>query len=40
MPDLLFELFSKKIPARMQAKRPTNLRRMFTDKTVAEGLVL
>src|SRR6266851_3792219 len=39
MPDLLFELFSEEIPARMQAKAAENLRRMVTDKLVAEGLV-
>jgi len=39
MPDLLFELFSEEIPARMQAKAADDLRRMVTDKLVAEGLV-
>jgi glycyl-tRNA synthetase beta chain len=39
MPDLLFELFSEEIPARMQAKAADDLRRMITDKLVAEGLV-
>ena len=39
MPDLLLELFSKEIPARMQAKAADDLRRMVTDKLVAEGLV-
>jgi glycyl-tRNA synthetase beta chain len=39
MPDLLFELFSEEIPARMQAKAAEDLRRMVTDKLVAEGLV-
>ena len=39
MPDLLFELFSEEIPARMQAKAVDDLRRMVTDKLVAEGLV-
>ena len=39
MPDLLFELFSEEIPARMQAKAADDLRKMVTDKLVAEGLV-
>src|SRR3979411_1094252 len=39
MADLLLELFSEEIPARMQAKAADDLRRMVTDKLVAEGLV-
>src|ERR1700674_3099162 len=39
MPDLLLELFSEEIPARRQAKWVDDLRRMVTDKLVAEGLV-
>jgi glycyl-tRNA synthetase beta chain len=39
VPDLLLELFSEEIPARMQAKAAEDLRRMVTDKLVAEGLV-
>src|SRR6201995_4354130 len=39
MPDLLLELFSEEIPARMQAKAADDLRRMVTDKLGAEGLV-
>src|ERR1700744_3772250 len=39
MPDLLFELFSEEIPARMQAKAADDLRRMVREKLVAEGLV-
>src|ERR1700724_1908704 len=39
MPDLLFELFSEEIPARMQAKAADDLRRMVSDKLLAEGLV-
>ena len=39
MPDLLVELFSEEIPARMQAKAADDLRRMVTDRLVAEGLV-
>ena len=32
MPELLLELFSEEIPARMQAKAAEDLRRMVTDK--------
>jgi glycyl-tRNA synthetase beta chain len=39
MTELLLELFSEEIPARMQAKAADDLRRMVTDKLVAEGLV-
>jgi glycyl-tRNA synthetase beta chain len=39
MPDLLLELFSEEIPARMQAKAADDLRKMVTDRLVAEGLV-
>jgi len=39
MPDLLLELFSEEIPARMQAKAADDLRKMVADKLVAEGLV-
>src|SRR5438552_7056010 len=39
MPDLLLELFSEEIPARMQAKAADDLRRIVTDKLVAEGLI-
>src|SRR5215831_1767981 len=39
MPDLLLELFSEEIPARMQEKAADDLRRMVTDRLVAEGLV-
>jgi glycyl-tRNA synthetase beta chain len=39
MPDLLLEIFSEEIPALMQAKAADDLRRMVTDKLVAEGLV-
>lgn len=39
MPDLLLELFSEEIPARMQAKAADDLRRLVTEKLVAEGLV-
>jgi glycyl-tRNA synthetase beta chain len=39
MPDLLLELFSEEIPARMQAKAAEDLRRIVTEKLVAERLV-
>jgi glycyl-tRNA synthetase beta chain len=39
MPELLLELFSEEIPARMQAKAADDLRRLITEKLVAEGLV-
>jgi glycyl-tRNA synthetase beta chain len=39
MPELLLELFSEEIPARMQAKAADDLRRMVTDRLVSEGLV-
>ena len=39
MPDLLLELFSEEIPARMQAKAAEDLRRMVTDRLVDAGLV-
>jgi len=38
MPDLLLELFSEEIPARMQAKAAENLRRLVTDGLVERGL--
>ena len=36
MPDLLLELFSEEIPARMQANAAEDLRRMVTDRLVAD----
>jgi glycyl-tRNA synthetase beta chain len=39
MPDLLFELFSEEIPARMQAKAADDLKKMVTDRLVDLGLV-
>jgi len=39
MPDLLLELFSEEIPARMQAKAADDLKKLVTDKLVAAGLV-
>lgn len=38
MPDLLLELFSEEIPARMQAKAAADLRRLVTDGLVERGL--
>ena len=38
MPDLLIELFSEEIPARMQAKAAEDLRRLMTDGLVEAGL--
>jgi glycyl-tRNA synthetase beta chain len=39
MPDLLVELFSEEIPARMQARAADDLKKMVTDRLVAAGLV-
>jgi glycyl-tRNA synthetase beta chain len=39
MPDLLLELFSEEIPARMQAQAAENLRKAVTDRLVDAGLV-
>ena len=39
MPDLLLELFSEEIPARMQARAAEDLRKLVTDRLVAEGLL-
>jgi glycyl-tRNA synthetase beta chain len=39
MPDLLFELFSEEIPARMQARAAEDLRKMVTDRLMDAGLV-
>ncbi|WP_111731979.1 glycine--tRNA ligase subunit beta [Roseovarius amoyensis] len=38
MPDLLIELFSEEIPARMQARAADDLRRLMTDGLVEAGL--
>ena len=38
MPDLLIELFSEEIPARMQAQASADLKRLVTDGLVAAGL--
>ncbi len=39
MPDLLLELFSEEIPARMQRKAAEDLRKLVTDALVESGLV-
>ncbi len=38
MPDLLFELFSEEIPARMQARAAEHLRKAVADRLVEAGL--
>jgi glycyl-tRNA synthetase beta chain len=38
MSDLLFELFSEEIPARMQAQAAADLKRLVTEALVANGL--
>ena len=38
MPDLLLELFSEEIPARMQRKAAGDLKKMITDGLVDAGL--
>lgn len=38
MPDLLIELFSEEIPARMQGKAAADLKKMVTDGLVEAGL--
>src|SRR5271168_3325429 len=39
MPDLLLELFSEEIPARMQARAAEDLRKAVTDRLVEAGLL-
>jgi glycyl-tRNA synthetase beta chain len=39
MPDLLLELFSEEIPARMQRKAAEDLRKLVTDALVENGLL-
>ena len=39
MPDLLLELFSEEIPARMQGKAADDLKKLVTDRLVDAGLV-
>lgn len=38
MPDLLIELFSEEIPARMQGRAREDLRKLVTDGLVEAGL--
>src|SRR5215207_10472962 len=38
MPDLLLELYSEEIPARMQPRAAEDLKRLVTDRLVAAGL--
>ncbi len=38
MPDLLIELLSEEIPARMQARAADDLRKLVTDKLASAGL--
>jgi glycyl-tRNA synthetase beta chain len=40
MPELLLELFSEEIPARMQARAADDLRRLVTEGLKAQGLVV
>jgi glycyl-tRNA synthetase beta chain len=39
MPDLLLELFSEEIPARMQARAAEDLKKLVTDRLVDAGLL-
>src|SRR5262250_3249124 len=39
MPDLLLELFSEEIPARMQSRAADDLKKLVTDRLVEAGLV-
>ena len=39
MSDLLFELFSEEIPARMQAQAAADLKKLVTDALVERGLL-
>src|ERR671931_508748 len=39
MPDLLLELFSEEIPARMQARAAEDLRKLVTEALVGQGLL-
>jgi len=38
MPDLLLELFSEEIPARMQVRAAEDLKKLVTDRLVEAGL--
>ena len=40
MPDLLLELFSEEIPARMQRQAAEDLKLLVTDELVARNLAL
>ena len=40
MPDLLIELFSEEIPARMQGRAREDLKKLVTDGLVEAGLTL
>ncbi|MGE3066071.1 MAG: glycine--tRNA ligase subunit beta, partial [Hyphomicrobiaceae bacterium] len=40
MPELLLELFSEEIPARMQARAADDLRRLVTEGLKAQGLIV
>src|ERR1700739_921478 len=39
MPDLLFELFSEEIPARMQSRAADDLKKLVTQRLIDAGLV-
>src|SRR6266576_3143115 len=39
MPDLLLELYSEEIPARMQERAAEDLKKLVTDRLVDAGLV-
>jgi glycyl-tRNA synthetase beta chain len=39
MPDLLLELFSEEIPARMQARAAEDLKKLVTDRLIEAGLL-
>ena len=39
MPDLLLELFSEEIPARMQRRAAEDLKKLVTDALVARGFL-
>src|SRR6516165_5239428 len=39
VPDLLLELFSEEIPARMQARAAEDLRKLVTERLVEAGLL-
>ena len=38
MPDLLIELFSEEIPARMQARASADFKKLMTDSLLGAGL--